>query len=182
MEMDHFWLHSLVTAVMSRQIALQNQVPTVEISSYFISGLLHDIGQIIFSQALPEEYKQVLNTAKESARPLHEIEREAFSVDHADLGAMLGERWQLPQPIVNAIKHHHSPQESTQSDNLVNSLFVANQIAKLNEEVDTGVSIVEEIPESLGSWIKVPLDEFMTSLGDISAELENAKLFIQLGK
>ena len=42
-------------------------------------------------------------------QPLHEIELELDGVSHADIGAHLLSLWGLPDVIVEAVAHHHSP-------------------------------------------------------------------------
>lgn len=61
----------------------------------------------------PFGYADIVRTARESARPLHEVEREALGCDHADAGAALLDLWGLPLPALHAGGDHHSPERLT---------------------------------------------------------------------
>lgn len=179
LDMNHFWLHSLVTASVARLMALQRKVPSSEVSVYFISGLLHDIGQIIFSQAQPEAYGRVLAQAAEYEQPLYELEREEFGVDHAELGARLGEKWQLPADMVAAIRHHHTPGVDAGDSAINNTVFIAANVTKTLEEDGSSLAMIDPVPDAIQAWLGMPLDEVAGSLDNLEAEVENARVFIQ---
>jgi putative nucleotidyltransferase with HDIG domain len=75
----------------------------------FTAGLLHDVGKLVLAAHRPDELASLLGAARESGRPLHAIERERAGVTHAEIGAYLLTLWGLPQPIVEAVAHHHAP-------------------------------------------------------------------------
>ena len=138
------------------------------------------IGQIILSQAQPEAYKAVLKQAKDLQKTLSQLEQQAFGVDHAALGAMLAEKWQLPPNIIQAIRHHHNPQQTDDSQLLNRTVFVASEVAKLIDQDDTQIFIPAEISPLVQAWLGMPLEQVAQSLPNLEAEIENAKIFIQL--
>lgn len=73
----------------------------------FIYGLLHDIGQVILEEFIPEECAEVTARMREEKLPRYRAERAIIGVDHAELGGRLAEQWKLQPPMVNAIGHHH---------------------------------------------------------------------------
>ena len=42
-----------------------------------------------------------------------DAEREVLGVDHAEVGALIAEHWNLPEALVVAIRYHHRPFEGT---------------------------------------------------------------------
>lgn len=180
LNMSDFWLHSLVTAVVAKLLAQKVCVPKPEISGYFISGLLHDIGQIILSQAEPKIYGWVLEEAKLLQTPLHEIEHDVFGLDHAALGALLAEKWQLPEPIVAAIRHHHDPEKIGEAQILDRVVFVASQTTKYIGEDEVQISMIGDIPDLIEPWPETSFEEIAESLPNLQEEIDSAKVFIQL--
>jgi putative nucleotidyltransferase with HDIG domain len=74
----------------------------------FVAALLRDIGKLaIDAVAGPDALEQIAAAA--DTRPFLAYEREAFGADHAELGAILCERWSLPHEIVRAVRGHHEP-------------------------------------------------------------------------
>lgn len=74
----------------------------------FVAALLRDIGKLaIDAVAGPDALEKIAAAA--DMRPFLAYEREAFGADHAELGAILCERWSLPTDIVQAVRGHHEP-------------------------------------------------------------------------
>lgn len=179
LDMNHFWLHSLMTASIAKLMAQQRGVAQSEVSSYFISGLLHDIGQIIFSQAKPDEYRVILEEAKQHEKSIDQLELEIFGINHAEFGALLGEKWQLPPDIVTAIRCHHAPVENEGNTDLNKTIFVANNICKTLEEEGELIARQDEYPDAVLEWLQVSPEEALSSLNTLDDEIQNAQVFIQ---
>lgn len=56
------WAHSIAVGVISRNIA--QALGEKKLENYFLAGILHDIGKIIFLEYAVEEYKKVFELAK----------------------------------------------------------------------------------------------------------------------
>jgi putative nucleotidyltransferase with HDIG domain len=110
-----FWRHCIYTGIAAE--VLQNQIPEFEDTEYDkntlqLSGLLHDIGKIIFEQFFHAQFVQAVNASHREAIPLHEAEMQMLGVDHAQAGAWLGQKWHLPDEIIEVIAYHHQPRHS----------------------------------------------------------------------
>lgn len=79
----------------------------------FTMGLLADIGQVVFSMTKRAQWQSCRETALAQHRPLHEVEYEWFGVSHAEVGGFLLGIWGLPFSVVEAVVHHHHPQQIT---------------------------------------------------------------------
>lgn len=180
--MDDYWLHSLLTASIAKLLAQQRGFPRTEITSFFLAGLLHDIGEVVFAQFRGEQYSKVLQASAERACAVEVAEEEAFGTNHAIVGALLAERWQLAAELVECIRHHHDLSDVTEPDALTLAVFAANQAAKLHAGEEHCVSIVGELPEPVSQWLGIPLEEVITSLPNLDSELENARSFVQVGR
>lgn len=75
----------------------------------FIAGLLQDIGVMAMYRALGEEYLAVLKSTGGDHRKLVRAELSSFEVQHPDIGAMLAQRWKLPDALVLPVKYHERP-------------------------------------------------------------------------
>ena len=103
--MERFWERSSFHATVSTRLA--RRVPGITQDDAYTFGLFHDCGIPILIQRFPE-YKETLQHANRSARPMWETENEAHGTDHVTVGAMLARNWHLPDLIVKAIRLHHN--------------------------------------------------------------------------
>lgn len=100
-----FWLHCIGVATAARLVAARRGH---EDELFFVCGLMHDIGKLVFDQYLSRDYAQVVGLARSRRRLLCELERERFGLDHAEVGRLMLERWKLPERVVTGLHCHHA--------------------------------------------------------------------------
>lgn len=99
------WRHSVAVAGYAQGIARACRWGQRVAEDAYTAGLLHDIGAVFLATRFSGVY---LSLIQAEAEPL-QVERDLFGYDHADIGAMIAEHWQLPERIVHAIGEHHAP-------------------------------------------------------------------------
>ena len=124
---EAFWLHSLSTAFIAR--SLSSQIPALNPREAFVVGLLHDIGMVVLDQQFREIFNHVLALAKEKNQPLYEISREVLNTDHAEIGGIIADSWNLPSNLVNAIQYHHKPMLARKDQYEVHLAHIANYMS-----------------------------------------------------
>lgn len=178
LDMDAFLKHSLATGAIARLLAKKMDVKGAELSNYFISGLLHDIGKIVFAQFLPDDFSEALHLAREKKITLHHAEKKIIGVDHTVIGTLLGKGWKLPENLIDSIKDHHNSEIGTQELPLLHDfIFLANQICKELNIGSSGELIVETVPENIKASFGKEVPEIIESLVDLNEELEKAFVF-----
>lgn len=107
--MDDFWYHGLNCAIATRLLARHRRLPHAE--TMFVAGLLHDVGKLVLHHRLPAASREVLHLASANPHTLdnHHAERRVHGFDHARVGGLLLERWNLAPLIVEAVARHHAP-------------------------------------------------------------------------
>ncbi|MCW8983316.1 MAG: HDOD domain-containing protein [Gammaproteobacteria bacterium] len=177
--LDQFLQHSLSTAAIARLLARSKGVPESDLGDYFVASLLHDIGQMVVGQYMPDEFQSALAICNEQEIPICEAEREIFGIDHAEIGAMLAESWQLPAALISCIRNHHQVGELEEPTVLEKTIFIANQVSKLMGGDRSGLSQQEPVPEVVSSWLGMPVSEVADSLNGLDEEIEKCNIFIQ---
>jgi HD-like signal output (HDOD) protein len=108
--METFWEHSLAVGIMARKLGQQAGLPDAD--SYYIPGMLHDIGRLVMYLKLPVLMNELLDRHDTEGRSLFLLEREMLDYTHADIGARLLELWNLPRSIWEPVGKHHDPGQS----------------------------------------------------------------------
>lgn len=137
------WRHSLAAAMATEHAG---RTLKLDIESAFVAGLLHDFGKVAFDVLYPEAFQAAVEYAIRERVPLHDAERETMGVDHAEAGALLAQRWNLPDDVVRAIQFHHHPEQKASPAGGIsltaNLAAVGNQLAYM-----AGFGDCERVPE-----------------------------------
>jgi len=143
--MDDFWYHSLYCAIAARLLAASRRLPHAD--SLFTAGLLHDIGQLIIFNRLPEQAREALRLSMEDphAVDMHLAEQEVLGFDHAQVGGLLLRHWRLPALIEECVAHHHTPEKAVHFPMEAAIVHIANSIATLAEINSTHLEDVPRI-------------------------------------
>jgi putative nucleotidyltransferase with HDIG domain len=104
---EKFWDHSLGCAVGAKVIG--NHMRYDKLEELFVSGLLHDIGKIVEMMFLPQEYSKVTRLVNTKNILMLTAEEAVLGYSHAEVGKLLGERWNLPPKLISVIASHHQP-------------------------------------------------------------------------
>lgn len=105
-----------------------------------LAALLQDIGVLALCAAVPEEYSQVLDEARDHDE-LVRLERERLGTDHGEAGSWLMTHWQLPEKLVGVPLRVHGCEAETVApaeQEFYAIVEVAGKVADLLLGEDTG--------------------------------------------
>jgi putative nucleotidyltransferase with HDIG domain len=133
------WVHAYQVAFYSYNLARNfcSSDRTVVEDSY-VSGLLHDMGKIIFETAHPDLIDRIKNICIKKGIPADIFEKLVAGVNHGEIGALIAEKWNFPEVIIAVIRYHHEP-ELVLSENkkLTGLVYLSDMLAHYqSHEVD----------------------------------------------
>jgi putative nucleotidyltransferase with HDIG domain len=134
--MDNFWHHSLYCALIARMLA--KSMGKCDPEAVFTAGLLHDIGELVIFNRLPEQAKESLLLVLDSGDtvPMHVAEQRIIGFDHTQVGGELARQWHLPSLLEECIAFHHDVARAERFPKEVAIVHIANVLA-LMAEVDS---------------------------------------------
>jgi len=120
------WRHSQCVAISARLIAKRVKFFTVDVA--YTAALLHDIGKVVLNSSMKQAYHEVVAKVEAENLPFNEAEDQILGFNHAEVGAKIAEKWNLPPELVDAIAHHHQPDKSQINRQLTSIVHVADAI------------------------------------------------------
>ena len=102
---DEFQNHAMFVARITAAILPVGRTQQEAVTA----ALLHDIGKLVQISDGGGRWATLNGLAAARKVPLHVAEKERDGITHADIGAHLLTVWGLPDPIAEAVAHHHSP-------------------------------------------------------------------------
>jgi len=170
--------HSVACATLSQSLLKELNFP--EDHAVFTGAILHDVGKLVLNEYAGEQYREISKMVDEEGQSAIEAERAVLGVDHAQIGAQLAQRWNLPQSIVLVILKHHesvSPEKDPMAVCLVhlaNVMCVQLGIGAGTRGLASRPS--QDLVQSLG-WSPKKLDACLSAFW---GELERARSLLNL--
>lgn len=180
-DLQAHWQGSIMGAVAARELALRTQA--AEPDDAFTAGLFQDVGMLAMFVAIEEKYTEVLREAGPRRNNLCLIEQQRLGLSHAQVGAALVSKWNLPKDIAFAVEQHHSGEQAVGREA---SLARIVSLGRLAAEAmgGKGSSVkAREFESLLREWFKLTAgaQEIFEGIAEGTATL--AKLFnVEIGE
>lgn len=127
------WRHSILTAHTADELSkhLRRRSADFLPHDHYTCGLLHDIGRIVMYDNFGTAYVDLLGNRPPEQSELQAEASGLMGVDHAEMGAIAASTWQLPVPIPDLIRYHHSGTPKKGISDIVSVIQCADRIADL---------------------------------------------------
>jgi len=124
------WKHSIAVAIATEHLAELLKIPAQE--EAFTAGLLHDIGKMGLGTFIEVDTLPIMKLVEEKGITFDEAEREILGIDHAEVGSILFEKWNLSPAIANAARWHHNPDINVEKSIVVDLVHLADSISLMS--------------------------------------------------
>lgn len=124
-DLSGFWTHSLLVAEVARDIAAA--VSYCDPEEAYLSGLLHDIGQLLFLGGMEKSYGTVLDSSRNETDLLY-AEELSLGTNHATIGAWLTGQWKLSSFMSDSILFHHKTAEEISSADELSQIIWSSHV------------------------------------------------------
>jgi diguanylate cyclase (GGDEF)-like protein len=171
-----YWKRSIYSAVAGRLLARHLNI--VQQEEVFLSALLADVGVLVMHRVIGKPFDDIMTESRGDEDRQLELCHKRFDLDHAAVGAMLAEQWQLPPVLAKPIAQHHAPNEpDPQLRPLVEVVYLAMICGQVFGGGNPASAIIKARTEA-SRLFKIPLDKFETLMIEIGKSTrEVAALF-----
>jgi putative nucleotidyltransferase with HDIG domain len=145
-EQRRIWNHCYKTAFYAHYLSKNLPQMRSVIDDAYVCGLLHDMGKIIFSSVLPELEEHITSFSAAKNIPKELFERLSAGINHAEIGALIAEKWNFPEVIIQTLRFHHNPESAPEStQKLVSVVYLADMMTHYQEHSIEYYQFDEEI-------------------------------------
>jgi HD-like signal output (HDOD) protein len=166
LSMEAFWKHSIGCGLASRILAIYSGQENPE--SYFVAGLLHDIGRMVLLDKFTDKYLEVFSAVTEKNRLVFEAESDVFGFTHAAVAEELVSLWNLPHTLKTAVGYHHKPNRAKITGSYADIVHIADILTHACEIGSSGEQFVP--PLASDAWERVGLRKSI--LGAVFEKIE----------
>jgi HD-like signal output (HDOD) protein len=110
-----FWRHSLGAAGLMQQLGKSNKLvgAAAQPSVLYLSGLLHDIGLLIYDRYFPRVFDEVASHGLYHGLSFLEAEEQLLGKEsHGFAGGVLLELWKMDVEVIASVRYHHHPDKA----------------------------------------------------------------------
>jgi len=141
---DQLMKESTLASRIGRELATLEGLSRENKDAASISGLFHDLGELILNSYFPESHDVALTVAESGSMPLFKAETDVLGVNHQELGAYLLGIWGMSMTVVEAVAKHHEPTDKSDTEESLVVLISAASAATIDLHI-----LPPYLPESL---------------------------------
>ncbi len=129
------WDHSFQAAFYAYTFARTLKKKKEILDDAYVGGILHDMGKIIFSSVHPQLMEKIQNFCKKRDIDRDLIEDLSAGLNHAEIGALIAEKWNFPDVLISAIRYHHEPFNAPKEHrDVVYAVYLANALCDIERQ------------------------------------------------
>jgi putative nucleotidyltransferase with HDIG domain len=102
-----FWKHSIICSQIAKYLAKYFNL--VDDGTYFLAGLIHDIGKLVIDQYFPDDFTAIIRYIAANRCTFSKAEKDLLGVTHYQIAAKLLRQWNFPEKVTMQIFYHHAP-------------------------------------------------------------------------
>jgi len=172
-----FWEHSLAVAAGAKILATRQNFENKD--EAHMAGLFHDIGKIILDQYFFEYFSSAMELARETPMSTSAAETAIMGIDHAEVGAVVAERWHFPAHLVEVIRYHHTESPPVENRTL-EAVIIANSLCHEWKFGDSGEPEPPPIADALLKKYLPTITEREIVEAKLEAEVEKSAELLSL--
>lgn len=176
-----FWEHSFATAAACQTIGHKLGVDRKSIETLSTIGILHDIGRMFIFCNFKSVYDKMVQKALKEGVTYEEVEALFLGDTHAGIGAMIAEKWGLPEQIVTSIRCHEGPFEPNVdralatlhlADWMHKTVYYGNDnapVAGIDPVIYEALGLSDEVLEQIQEQVRKKVSEASQLYGMVAA-------------
>lgn len=178
-----FWRHSLSSAFLTRMTAQSSgiQFTAREQQGFFLSGLLHDIGILIYDQFFHDQFEEIMDYAIRTEISYLDAEREIVPQEtHSVVGSALLELWKLDNSVISSIRYHHNPEKAPEQFSPASMATYLSEFILCNSNLGSFEGLITNGKKDILNTLQMTPDMMTGYMRLVEYEVEKSELVLAL--
>jgi len=172
------WRHSVECALACRYLSTACGGAPWDPNTAFTCGLLHDLGKIVINAAPSEALDVIADAMREEGLHGADAELAVLGADHAEIGGLMLEIWNLPSQLATAVRFHHAPEFDPSG--LAMLIHVSNGCAKVHANSRGWQEFEESLHPHAMEQLRLPLSDIEECWGEVLQDMDGIERFMSL--
>lgn len=174
-DQKELWQHANRTAFYAYTLARNFKRKRNILDDVFVGGMLHDMGKIVFTSVHPSLLEKIQGFAKERDAARQMVEDIMAGMNHAEIGALIAEKWKFPESLVHIIRYHHQPYScKPEYRDEVYTVYLANILTEIERSNVDFEHIEPRVLQNFGITME---DQLNTILERLQQAYQKEKVF-----
>ncbi len=126
-DIRRFWENSYISATLAADMA---HTLDLDRQRLYTAGLLHHLGLMVMLQRMPGTLARLMIQSAGDEQELYRQELSLLGYSHAEVGAALMRRWQLPEVLAELCAYHHDFYQAPRHASEAAVLHLADALAQ----------------------------------------------------
>lgn len=171
------WKHSVAAGIMAK--LLVRHVKGVESGAAYTAALLHDIGKLILSRYVEDEFQKIFFKVTKENYSFVEAEKECLGITHAELGGLILKQWEFSDDLVQAVAAHHDPDALRKAP--LTALVSLGNILVISLGIGVGADgLATKLQGEVLRTFGISNTDLDFLMADLIGEMEKAKELLQM--
>jgi HD-like signal output (HDOD) protein len=178
-----FWRHALTAAHMAHITSRFSgtKFTADERQTLYLSGLLHDIGILIYDQFFPQEFEEILAYAMKYEVSYLEAEAAVAPKEtHAVIGAALLEIWKLCPATISGVRFHHAPERASDKQKSIPFAIYLSEYILCNSGIGSFEGLILRQEGNILNELKISANSLPEYLLEAQNEVDRSDLILAI--
>lgn len=178
-----FWKHSLSSAFLTKMAVESSglSLSPREQHGFFLSGLLHDIGILIYDQFFHEQFEKIIDYALKKEISYLDAERDLVPQEnHCVVGSALLELWKLDISLISSIRFHHNPEKAPEQFRPATMATYLSEFILCNSHLGSFEGLITDGKKDIVSALQMTPDMISDYMRLVEYEVEKSELVLAL--
>ncbi len=180
-DLRYVWRHALLSGIIGR--SLGKKFDPENQSLFYVGCLLHDIGKLVESRAMNEDFDFLLEKSQQEGLRLDVVEKKFLNFHHGQVGGKLLENWNLPEELVQMVIHHHDPSQippSARYSLATRVAYLSNILAHYMQDGMKGLEAVLQYDANFTRHFRFSQEEFQELITSIQEVVEENQVYFDI--